>query len=529
MVAVLVRLKLRLLRNSLRRSVWRTVGLIIGIVYGFGVVLAVLAGLVGLRFTSTAFTADVTIVAYAVLTAGWLLMSLLVFGVDETVDPARFALLPVRARQLLPGLLAAALIGVPGVATVIIGAGLVMAWARNPALTAAAVVAALIGVATCVLLARTAVAALASVLASRRFRDLAFVGLALFGVAFGLGANLLGALGSSDPGALRAALADLAKIASWTPFGWAWAVPADVARGNWAAAGIHLLLAIGLVGVLWRTWEHFLDRRLTSPIEGGGAAVRVRGSGWADRLYPAGPAGAVAVRTLRYWRRDPRYLAGVAGFLIAPVVIMVSQLANQDGSAEVAAFAPCILGMVVGLSVAQDLSYDGSAIWLHVASGLRGAEDRAGRVWSALTVFGPLSVILLVVAIGFSGEWTLAVPVVGLTVGLMLISLGVGALVGALWQWPAPPPGANPFQTGNSGGLPALASFTVASFGTVLIAVPVIGTVVWSFFTPWVGWLSLPLGLLIGVVVLRFGISQGGRLLDRRWPEVLRAVSEKSG
>ena len=39
------------------------------------------------------------------LTLGWLLMSLLVFGVDETVDPAKFALLPVRARELLPGLL----------------------------------------------------------------------------------------------------------------------------------------------------------------------------------------------------------------------------------------------------------------------------------------------------------------------------------------------------------------------------------------------------------------------------------------
>jgi ABC-2 type transport system permease protein len=405
----------------------------------------------------------------------------------------------------------------------------VLTWARTPALTAAAVVAAVVGVGTCVLLARTAVAALASVLASRRFRDLAFVGLALFGVALGLGVNLLGALGSSDPGALRAALADLAQIAGWTPFGWAWAVPADVARGSWVGAGIHLVLALGLVGVLWRTWEHFLDRRLTSPIEVSGEAARVRGSGWADRFYPPSPAGAVAARTLRYWRRDPRYLAGIAGFLIAPVVIIVSQLVNQDGSTAVAAFAPCILGMVVGLSVAQDLSYDGSALWLHVASGLRGAEDRAGRVWSALTVFGPLSVVLLVVAIGFSGEWTLAVPVVGLTVGLMLISLGVGAFVGTLWQWPAAPPGTNPFQTGNSGGLPALASFTVASFGTLLIAAPVIAAVVGSFFTPWVGWLSLPLGLLIGGVVLRLGIIQGGRLLDRRWPEVLRAVSEKSG
>ena len=51
-VAVLVRLKLTLLRNSLRRSVWRTVGLIIGMVYALGIVVAVLVGMVALRLTS---------------------------------------------------------------------------------------------------------------------------------------------------------------------------------------------------------------------------------------------------------------------------------------------------------------------------------------------------------------------------------------------------------------------------------------------------------------------------------------------
>ena len=141
MVALLVRLKLTLLRNSLRRSVWRTVGLIIGMVYGLGVVAAVLVGLVALRFTSTELTADVTVVVFSALSVGWLLMSLLVFGIDETVDPSKFALLPVRARELLPGLLAAGLIGVPGVATVLISAGLIITWARTPALLAAAVVA----------------------------------------------------------------------------------------------------------------------------------------------------------------------------------------------------------------------------------------------------------------------------------------------------------------------------------------------------------------------------------------------------
>lgn len=91
MVALIVRLKLTLLRNSLRRSVWRTVGLIFGMVYALVVVVAAVAGLVALRWTSTALSADVTVVAFSVLTIGWMALSVLVFGVDETVDPGKFA------------------------------------------------------------------------------------------------------------------------------------------------------------------------------------------------------------------------------------------------------------------------------------------------------------------------------------------------------------------------------------------------------------------------------------------------------
>ena len=74
-----------------------------------------------------------TVLAYAGLTVGWLLMSMLVFGVDETIDPAKFALLPVRASELLPGLLVAGLISAPGVATVLVAVGLVITWARTRA------------------------------------------------------------------------------------------------------------------------------------------------------------------------------------------------------------------------------------------------------------------------------------------------------------------------------------------------------------------------------------------------------------
>ena len=92
-VAILVRLKLSLLRNTLRRSVWRTVGLIIGIVYALGVVVMALVGLVALRWSSVALTADVTVLAFATLTAG--LAAAVAAGVRYRRDPRPVPVRPV--------------------------------------------------------------------------------------------------------------------------------------------------------------------------------------------------------------------------------------------------------------------------------------------------------------------------------------------------------------------------------------------------------------------------------------------------
>lgn len=529
MVALLVGLKLTLLRNSLRRSVWRTVGLIFGMLYALGVVVSALAGLVALRWASTSFTADLTVVVFSLLTLGWLVMSLLVYGVDETVDPGKFALLPLRAGQLLPGLFVAGLVGSPGVATLLVSAGLVVTWARSGALTVAALVAFPIGVATCCLLARAATSALATFLASRRFRDFAFVVLGLVILGFALGLNLITSSAVRAGGRYREALGDAAEVLGWTPFGWAWSVPAELARGNVLLAGVRLALALALVAVLWRIWGHFLDRRLVEPVEAGGAVAQVRPASPTIRLYPSNPAGAVAGRTLRYWRRDPRYLAGVLGLLLGPVILLVTQVVSPGGSSAVAAFTPVLLAALIGVSVAADLSYDGSAVWLHVSAGVPGADDRAGRVLSTLTIFGPLLVLLTVASLAVTGQWRLAVPVAALTLGLTLISLGVGACVGSLWQWPAPPPGANPFQSGSSGGLPSLLSFALTSAATLLLGLPTIALVVAGIWRPWLDWVALLVGLLSGVAVLVGGIHWGGRLLDRRWPDVLQSVGEKVG
>ncbi len=219
-------------------------------------------------------------------------------------------------------------------------------------------------------------------------------------------------------------------------------------------------------------------------------------------------------------------MAGIAGFLIGPVILMVAQLANPSGQPLVAAFAPTLLCWLIGSSLAQDLSYDGSALWLHATTGLRGVDDRVGRVLSTVTVFGPVLVVLTVLGLALSGAWSDSPKVLAVSVTLTLVSLGVGAFVGTLWQWPAPPPGASPFQKGTSGGLPSLAAFGVTSGASLVLAVPTIALVIGSVWVPGLDWLGLGIGLLIGGLALWQGIVRGGAVLDRRWPEVLTAVSE---
>ena len=531
MVALLVSLKLTLLRNSLRRSVWRTVGLVLAAVYGLGLVVAAYAGLVALRWTSTTTTGEITVLVYAGLTLGWLMLSLLVFGVDETVDPARFALLPVRARDLVPGLLAAALVGVPGVATALVALGLVVTWARTPALAVAALVAAVLGTLTCVLLSRAATSAFAAFLSSRRFRDVAAVLLALVGAVVGIGANLLGraAAGEAAAAALPTLLTRGATLAAWSPFGWAWAVPADVARGAWGSAAAHLVLALALVLGLWAVWTRVLAQRLVEPTLGATGGGRVVAGGRVERLFPADAAGAIAVRSLRYWRRDPRHVTLIASYLIAPIVLVVTLAANPAGVTRFTVFAPCVLAFVIGTGLAQDLCFDGSAVWTHISTGVAGVDDRRGRVLATLALFGPLLVVVHVLAAVLAQGWAYVPAAVGLSAALALGGLGVGAWVGAVWQWPTPSAGDNPFQRGSSGGLPALASAGAVLLGTTLAGLPPLALLLGGlFWRPWLGWVALPVGVLVGLVVLRVGIARGGRLLDRKWPEVLLAVSERA-
>ena len=199
-----------------------------------------------------------TVPLFTVVTLMWAVLSLIATGVDSTLDPARFSVLPLRAPELARGLLAAALTGIPAVMLCGLALAQAGAWATRPAAVVAALVAAVLGVLTAVLLSRAVTSALARVMTSRGGRVAGAVVVALVTLV-PLGLNLLLTTGSLAADLSTFDATRSATVASWTPFGWAWGLPFDVATGRWASAAVHLVLAVGFVLALHAVWVRQLE------------------------------------------------------------------------------------------------------------------------------------------------------------------------------------------------------------------------------------------------------------------------------
>lgn len=171
MARLLVQLKLRLLSNALRSSTQAKVSFVISTIFAVLVAVGTFAGLAALRGHSAAV--DLTTVVFTLFAFGWLILPLLAFGLDGTLDPATLALYPVRTRPLAVGLLAASATGAWPLANVIGLLGVTVGLARGGLGLFVALLAVLLEVLFCITLARFVTAALAGMLRSRRGKDFA--------------------------------------------------------------------------------------------------------------------------------------------------------------------------------------------------------------------------------------------------------------------------------------------------------------------------------------------------------------------
>ena len=519
MVEQLLRLKLRLLGNAFRRSPWQVFGLVVGLLYGLGFSLVVVSVLIGLRGAPIAVASGPVTVFGALLIIGFIVVPL-VFGLDDVLDPRKFSLFGIPTGRLTLALSVTALVSIPAIVAALIGLAQIFTWARGPLPVILALVGAPIILATCLLCSRVSTSVAAFVLSDRRSRDaagvLATIGLVLFTVIFVVLFNT-----NWHQNGLKV-LHSIAVVAAWTPFGAVWDAPAEAAAGHVGPAFLKLLIAVAFVAVLFFGWRALIKLTLVTQPRAA-EARRYRGLGF-FRFGRSTPASAIAERSFTYWFRDARYHVSLIIIPVIPFLLMLPFVVIGIPGYILALFPVPVMALFLGWSIHNDVAYDNTAIWLHVASGTRGRDDRLGRTIPPLVVGVPLLVIASVICAPLFGDPAMLPMLIGVGLGLLLTGLGLSSVGSARFPYPAVRPGDSPFAAPQAVGSASALIQSLSFIVTFILASPTLFlatlSLMYGSFWPW---LTLISGLGFGILFLRLGIGWGGRIFDRRAPEILGA------
>jgi ABC-2 type transport system permease protein len=520
-VATLVRLRLLVLRNTLRRQTAQLVVVIIAAVYGLGILLAAVLGLIFLDLASTEVIRTAVVLAGGAALLGWGVLPLVATGIDETLEPARLAAYPIPLRQLMTGLFLGGVLGVPGIVTTIAALCTALSWRHLPGVAVVALLTGILGAASCVVASRAAAAIGSGLSTGRRFREAR--GLLLIIPIILLGPIVLVITGFIERA--HTSLGVIVDVVSWTPVGAVWAVPASVALGDPVGALARSAIALATFGVLVLAWRWGLAKALVTPVVQGGGRSHTRGrlGLFGNGVLGAfGPVGAVAARCLTYWIRDPRYQRQLILIPILPVLLGFYATLNHT-HAYLLALGP-VTAFFLSVTLVTDVSYDGSAFTLHVARGVRGVADRAGRATALLVFALPVVVVFAIGGAAFGAASASSAPaLVGLAVGVLGSGVGVASVSSALLVLPVPAPGDNPFRSRPGTNLSNTLQMLVVWGILGVLCLPEIVLLVVAALTHaavW-GWVGLVVGIVLGAVFLVLGVNQGGALLDRRAPELL--------
>ncbi len=530
MVGRLAWLKARLLWNGLRSDLQRRIGFPVAIV-ALGAGAWYLAGeyveIMGALSPTAA--RQFALWSAVALFAVWVTLPVVIFPLDENLDPARFSLAPVTRWQLATGLGVSALIAPSVVVPAILLVTNVAVLAPTATLPAAVAASLLLGV-QMVVAGQLFSTAVSAVLRSRRGRDLAvflIMGIGLAGFAAqATVARVVGRLGLEE-----AALSH--PIRGWMtllPPATAQNVAVATATSDWVAAlGSAIVAVAWIVGMGW-IWIRLLDWMLTTPGQSPRPNRAARSNGMAGRGW--GIRRVLARKELRFYLRDPRQRLVWTGAVIFVGLAAASILV---GTGELAAFrrqdwlpltAPGLV-LFVGLPIAlNQFGWErNAASYLFVLP----IRPRSMLIGKNLATFGALMVetaVLAVALAALSDGWANLWLVAPLAISSASLQLAVGNLVSVLTPLRLPREGTDVFAQATEQGCLAIASQIVSFFVIGMLLVPPASVTVLTVafgrvVSPWV---ASGFAVAWGAAFYLVSIWLSGILLRRRLPEVVQWV-----
>jgi ABC-2 type transport system permease protein len=491
-----------------------------------GVVALLLVGLAVLLATARSrpeVAVPVVITIFTLQLVAWMLTPLIAFGADETVDPTRFALLPLRLPTLQRGLLVSSLVGYLPVANAVVLLGAVIALSNPWSALPLALVAAIVQLLTCVVLSRAASTSMASLMSSRRGRDLGMlVGLLIFALYMGL--NFL--LNSSAGAGVVTNAGRVADVLAWGPPGSLASLPSFVTAGDWGRVAAAVVLGIAPLLLGWWWWSVALRHSLSSvgsATESSAPSGTSRGSAVGGDVR--GTSAVVAGRDRLLVWRDP--MRRMPWLMIVLLTIFWPLLVIRGSGAT---FGVAFGALLMGTQAANVYGVDGSGLWLHLQTITDRARARGEILGHVLLAVVPGIVVILlglVLQSVLRDDWPNFVAALGVCLAALLGGCASSTWFSAYLPYAMPQSRKSAFASSVPGqkGRAAGASFAIMGVA-LLTAIPAAVAAVLSLtVAAWWAWVALALGVVVGSIALAFATRAAADRYLERGPEILALVS----
>jgi ABC-2 type transport system permease protein len=526
MARLLVQLKLRLLFNALRASTGAKVAFILSTIFA-----AVVAGSVFYLLSILGggiAAADLTTAIFCVFALAWLIVPLITFGLDSTLDPATLALYPLRTRPLAVGLLAASATGAWPAATLIGLLGVTIGLARGALGVLIALIAVVLQVLFCITLARFVTTGLAGMLRSRRGKDFAALLIIPIFAAYEGFIQIVPKL--TGEGALTAAsFGGVDHWLRWTPPGLAVHAIRDASTGHPGTALLRLALLAGIIVVLGVAWIQSLQRAMVTTDTSTQSAVR--GSALPFARY--GLRGTVAARFWLYQRREPFALLywGITAVIMVVVAIRAVLTPDWFGGLLACGIAG---GAFVGAFHSNAIGMSGPGFGLEAAAL---GDRRALRAYfSGQNIAVGAIAVPLVTAVCFGLAVVAKHPMdgfVALAVGLAAIGAGLALanLFTVASAYPVEKRGGTPVPRAASGHNGQAAASQLITLLAVAVAVtPVILAAVFTRTEPAAIWMPVLVlgGAAYGLALAWAGVRGAAITAEQKLPELTQVAIQSA-
>ena len=484
----------------------------------------------------------------------WLVLPMLEYSVNEGLDLSKLALFPLSRLELMTSLLFSTLLDVPTIGLFLVLGGAVAGWALSVPLALFTLLTMLIFYAQVVGISQLVLALLSRTLQSRRFRDLSVILVVLFSSSCYIISQIVvrGLASSNFTGALQNAA--FSQYLQWLPPGMAARAVQQASIGNWGSSFVWLAALLVVTGVVLYLWQLVVERGLTSTE--GGAAVKVRRrreqpvaagvahvaaapTGMWDRIIPA-QVRAIALKDLKYYRRDPQLLGLLFQSLVSIVVLLFVTLANSGGLSRITqagSWVVLIAPLYIFLSL-YTLSYNVFGFERQSLTTLFLFPIDPKRIlWGknlVVLALGTIEITLAILAAAFiSHAWGYVLPAFAVGLAGIGIVLGIGNITSVFFPMRMRQMGRG-FRSGSADastqngclrGVMSLATLVLILIVLVPVALALVLPVVFS--AQWVWIITVPLSVVYGAAIY-FVVTAlvAPRLVDRI-PEILAAATRE--